>query len=109
MAQRCGFFVCSGIAAIAAIVYRSLSSAAETNIQRLATPPLSEHELPFLFVATHFVQVPTHLIEIAWLVCLTVPTSDPPRSRTARSSGVPSAVSRDSRYMLFGQKGEKSK
>jgi MFS family permease len=54
LAQRCGFFVYSGIAAIAAIVYRSLSSAAETNIQRLATPPLAKSRQTVLKLAAVF-------------------------------------------------------
>jgi predicted MFS family arabinose efflux permease len=53
LAQRCGFFVYSGIAAIAAIVYRSLSSAAETSIQPLA-PPLVKSRQTVLKLAAVF-------------------------------------------------------
>jgi MFS family permease len=53
-AQRCGFFVYSGIGTIAAVVYRSLSSAAKTNIQRLATPPLAKSRQTVLKLAAVF-------------------------------------------------------
>jgi MFS family permease len=53
LAQRCGFFVYSGIAAIAAIVYRLLSSAAETSIQPLA-PPLVKSRQTVLKLAALF-------------------------------------------------------
>jgi MFS family permease len=54
LAQRCGFFVYAGIAAIAAIVYRSLSSAAETNIERVPTPPLAKSHQTVLKLAAVF-------------------------------------------------------